>query len=475
MIYTDEVDLVYLYLSEYLPCELLDRLKHRHKQMCSWHNVIFKSCAWYLGSANLPAEYVAKESIKLFDRHPNQGYTYTIGQALNIEAIKKEFPPLDCDNYIVKKMMNYSSRGPALYAKIGTEFTNVKRFDITSTYPALLMGEVPYKFSRKREPDSKGYYCKFVIKNLRAKHRNFTPIFIPHKLDNAAKREEFGICTNDGTNRQGKGVYLARHFEYYGYDFELEVLKAAYDFDSIITTDVFYVSYKRLPEESIAALRKAFEKKQEMKGTVYADAYKVLFNRCYGYFVTTAKGRYGRKIRDFEVPFQVGAYIQNRARYMMVDMAVNIVGLENVVAMHTDSIYVTENCNIDLTQYCIIPNEYRYKNIGYFKFEGTMSRCCYFGYTLAKYIQDGKLEMKHGGIHRSLAEKIVKHYSYDEIQPDLVIPDIAYKYLVQCSGHIYLRRDIRYRNLKQAIESARDRKEVNNHELEEFNQRSIAG
>ena len=109
VIYTDKVEHVFLYLKENLPTELQDRLKHRHKQMCSWHNVTFKSCAWYLGSANLPAEYVAKESIKLFDRHPNQGYTYTIGQTLNIEAIKKEFPMLDFDNYIVKKMMNYKS------------------------------------------------------------------------------------------------------------------------------------------------------------------------------------------------------------------------------------------------------------------------------------------------------------------------------------------------------------------------------
>lgn len=437
--------------------------------MCSWHNVTFKSCAWYLGSANLPAEYVAKESIKLFDRHPNQGYTYTIGQTLNIEAIKKEFPMLDFDNYIVKKMMKYSSRGPALFAQIGIDFNNVKRFDITSTYPALLLGEVPYKFSRKREADSRGYFCKFVIKNLKAKYRNFTPIYIPSKLDTAQKRAEFGICTNGSKNKSGKGVYAARHFEYYGFDFEWNVIKAAYDYESIIVTDVFYVSYKRLPQDSIDALIQAFEKKQEMKGTVYADAYKVLFNRCYGYFVTTAKGKYGRKIRDFEVPFQVGAYIQNYARYMMVDMAVNIVGLENVVAMHTDSIYVTENCDLDLTGYCIIPPEYQYKNIGYFKSEGTMSRCCYFGYTLAKYIQDGKLGMKHGGICKEVADGIIEHYTYDEIVPSLQIPDIVCEYLYQDDSHIYLRQDRKYRTLKEAIEVAHDRK-VKNNELEEFNQ-----
>lgn len=69
-----------------------------------------------------------------------------------------------------------------------------------------------------------------------------------------------------------------------------------------------------------------------------------MFNRIFGYFITTYEVDGELRIRDKDVPYQIGLWIISKQRQIMLD-AIEAVGLENVVAAHTDGIKVVGNFN----------------------------------------------------------------------------------------------------------------------------------
>lgn len=340
---------------------------------------------------------IAVEIIQNKQARWNSSYTGEIGKSICIDKIKKEFNPVSRN--LLKNMINKTSQGAVIYSCRDITFYNVLSNDIKSAYPAILLEQVPYNF-RLINPENfkigNGiHFGKIIVKGLKAKDSKFLPLYRGKEEKNISKV----VCNN-------KRIIAAEEYSYYGFiEHELELLSYAYTYKSIELDldEVYDVDFKYLPTESLEAIKAMYNEKSNNKGSANYFAIKQKFNRIFGYFLTTIEGKDGLTLRDREVPYYIGLWVISAQRNRMIK-AFKKVGIENIVASHTDSI-ITKNVSCDVFNDL---NKDIYKDIGKWDSE-PYEAIEYFSNTRAKYLQNGEIKFKHGGISEQDIEGFLKN------------------------------------------------------------------
>lgn len=406
ILYTNQFNLVLDYhLNKNYYRTLVQHLSKNENKIMSFKvldSFIIRDMKYFYGSDKLStkASINAINSKKI--KRWNSSYTGEIGEALKIEAIKKEFPRLP-DN-LLNNMLMHTSQGAIIYAS-EKEAKDVHSYDVISAYPSILLGKVPYSFKKIMQYNpNKVCFGKITIKNFKAKYKNFIPLY-----KGKENPKECVVC--------GKRIYAGLNYTYYGFiKDELRILNTYYNYESLKISDLYECEMDYLPRESRTSIINLFNRKNNAKGTEDYEGYKQMFNRLFGYFITTCKDNKELKIRDKRVPYQVGLWIISQQRQIMLD-AIDKVSIDKVVSCHTDGIKVIGNHDIDFKEL----NNKRgtiYKNIGHWSKEEHIDRIQYLSNVKAKYEVNGKLYMKHGGISDEDIEEFLANKTYDSITLD---------------------------------------------------------
>lgn len=289
-----------------------------------------------------------------------------------------------------------------LYAKTNKEFTHVKCYDITSFYPYLLTQELPMfeKFINREEMDLDNknftYYGRITVKKLKAKNPSFCPLALVGKMP----VEEQGINILHYKSQ----VISADEIWLYGFiPFLLNFLKD-YNYESYEISKKIACFSLRKNEDLRSLILEKFQVKQNKKENhEYYQGEKILLNRIYGLFLT----------RGIQMPAHWGQYIVQKGKNILLNI-IREIGLKDVVHSHTDSIkFVGEHEDV-INRY----NErIEFKKLGRFAKEEPMEKVVYYSVNKAKYLIDGKLGFKHGGIEERDLEPLLK-MGYDAVKKD---------------------------------------------------------
>jgi hypothetical protein len=109
-------------------------------------------------------------------------------------------------------------------------------------------------------------------------------------------------------------------------------------------------------------------------------------------------------------------------------LVIKEVGIGHVVSAHTDGI------KIDFDAHEIIDKMNKERGIlhgscGQWEFEGTLEDVYYLANTKAKYMENGQLKMKHGGISEEDITEFMSTHTWDNIQRDTLINITVKKWL----------------------------------------------
>ena len=365
---------------------------------------VIRDMGYYYGSNKLPVDtclhLMQHEHIKRW----NASYTNKIGTTICIDKIKAKFPAPNA--IILNHMLNNTSQGPIIYSSFD-EAKNVYAYDVKSAYPAILLCKMPVKFVKTNVYDtSKIYFGKITIKNFKAKNKYFLPLYRGKK-------------TPEKCVLSGKRIFAGEEYSYYGFiSHELRLLHY-YNYQDVKISDLHECEMDYLPKESLLSIIKMFDLKNNAKGKPEYAGYKQLFNRIFGYFITTKKVDDKLQIRDKSVPYQIGLWIISQQRQIMLD-AIDRVGLNNVVSCHTDGIKTFGNYD-DVFDYLNKKRGTIYKDIGFWKKEEHIDRIQYYSNTRAKYKIGDEIGMKHGGINETDINNSIRGLKYDEINENTII------------------------------------------------------
>ena len=391
------------------------------------YNVVcFRDMKCKFGSNTFSAA-AAVEIINKDKTDTRASFTSNLGKKIKAEEISKEFEPIL--GRVRSAMLNETPKGAIIIANKGKEFTNVHCYDVCSAYIAhLLEGELPYKFKQVGYM-KKGhkYFVQFKFKNLKAKNFQVLPLYITNK-----QQGENIVLAN-------KRVVAAEEYVFYNFYDEKLIIDQYYTYDSCELGVIYEIEFKELPKESREAIQKIYDDKLAAKGQLDYDGYKQIVNRIYGFFITKIPSMYGGdRVRDKEVPYQVGVWIIHRQRMLMCAL-IKKVGIEHVVSAHTDGIKF--DCNAD--EIVDKMNRHRgfiYKDVGQWKKEEVLDRCFYFSNTIAKYQIGDEIGMKHGGISQEDIDQFLKGKSYDDINEYAEIELTTDKELVCEKNGIYIKK-----------------------------------
>lgn len=303
------------------------------------------------------------------------------------------------------------SMSPFIFVKCGREFSNVKCFDIESSYPYLLTQPLPH-FKRfidteymDLEDKNKTYYVGLKLYNLRAKTHFLSLSFVGDDNTVIADGQYEGQVVRLGTRIisvdkvviYGFLPFLLEALEDYDYD-KIEYTKQVAEYELKIDEDIRnYVLQTYYPKEA---------KKQRKKNgeDVSYQAEKIKLNRLYGFFIT--KG-------NEDAPAHYGQYIVQKGKAILNRIAHEI-GFKDMIHGHTDSIKFVGDHEDVIKRY---NDTIEFEHLGRFDYEGTMERVVYYGTNCSKYLMNGKLGLKHGGVPEEDLEKIYQ-MNYDDITKD---------------------------------------------------------
>lgn len=353
----------------------------------------FYSMKYKIGTDELNIE----NSLKLIENAPAHQYSgYT---SILKKEIKTEEPMLD---FTIGDQE--PSLSPMIFSKTRKEFTNAKCFDLTSFYPYLLTQKLPhFKKTISREEiqwkEDETYYGAIWIKDIRAK-----TAFYPLSL--VGENRDSGIKKGQGLNIVNMGTRLISADEVilYGFlPFLLDSLKE-YEYEDYKISKQVALFELEIDQDLRALVLEKFQVKQEKKrlGLNYLGE-KILLNRLYGFFIT--KGN--------NAPAHYSQYIVQKGKNILLQI-IRQIGLKDLVHSHTDSIKFIGDHEDVIKKY---NSEIEFEELGKFAPEGIMEKVIYYGTNKAKYIMNGELGLKHGGIEKRDIEPL-KSLSYEEISKD---------------------------------------------------------
>jgi hypothetical protein len=126
-----------------------------------------------------------------------------------------------------------------------------------------------------------------------------------------------------------------------------------------------------------------------------------MLNRYYGFFITK---------ENKSAPAHYGQFIVAKGKAILRRIALQI-GLKDIVQGHTDSIkFVGDHQDVIDNYNATI----EFEELGKLADEGTMEKVIYYNTNRAKYLINGKVGLKHGGIADSDLTEIVE-MEYEEI------------------------------------------------------------
>ena len=361
---------------------------NKNKPFKTFYNMKYK-----IGTDDLEIE----DALKKISEAPHQyleGYSAKLRKEFNM--IKE---PL-CKNTIKQQ----PSMAPIIYAKTNQEFLNVQCWDITSAYPYLLtqplphyVGYVDFISEEMFNDDKFTYYGGIKISDLRAK-RPYYPLTLIGKNDNKITVE------SQGTNiiNKGKQIIAADEVVLYGFiPHLLQLLKENYSYSDYKITKTLIKFELKIEQSLRDKILEIFENKQMKKraGLKYGGE-KVLLNRVYGFFIT--KGN--------NAPAHFSQYIVSKER-LIINKMIHEIGFKDIVHSHTDSIKFIGNHSDVIEKY---NDTVEFPELGRFTHEGTFEKCYYYSYITAKYLEDGILKFKHGGIDELGIQHLYK-MKYEEI------------------------------------------------------------
>ena len=410
------------------------------------HNVTFRRAKYYFGTDEFKAEVVAelayernlREKAKIC--HTKSSFTSELSTKLGSDTIKSDYPERSF-GHIINKLANQSCRSPILYASGDEHFSPAYAYDITSAYPAWMLNALPLNYSRVTGNKSRltmndlltgKYFGKITIKKLTIKSMKFIPLYNNSQMVHDAKTDDsIYVHTRQGENKLG-GVMYAENFSYYAYLWlELPILLDAYECEGISISDLYEVTFEDnhpALSQMRETIKTAFDKKQGKKGTAEYASFKVILNRCYGYFLTAYETGDDLVVpRDRKLPYDIGVYTVSSQRYYLWSL-INKIGKDNIIAANTDSI--VSKIPLDIAGTCIVDNN-TYKDIGVWKYEGKYDRIYYFTTTSCKYEIDGKLGLKHSGISEYDYQQILRQYTYDTLNKHSTITKTIDKIIVE--------------------------------------------
>ena len=240
----------------------------------------------------------------------------------------------------------------------GRILENVHSFDISSSYPAVMLTEMfPGKF-RRGKPEYFGYYVKYgkavlfyiQIENLHLKDDAWgCPYISKSKCD----------YIRGGEYDNGR-VLKADACGFWINEVDMQIIASEYDFNFTIR-ECFYADKKMLPVSFRKLIRRMYENKTMLKqtgGYEYAR-YKALLNSIYGLFVQNPiKFNYkydpetgdilpdeSEKIEDLILkyrregwlPYQIGVWVTSYAR-LRLELGLNAIPPQAFIYADTDSI-----------------------------------------------------------------------------------------------------------------------------------------
>lgn len=353
----------------------------------------FYDLKYKLGTDELSVEDSLREISKLSYKNWNQGYT---------SQLRNRFKDKIGEQICKETIENPPSMSPIVFTKINKELVNVWCYDITSAYPYLLTQPLPHYLETTNfiseeqfKEDNCTYYGGLKITNLQAKQPYF-PLTLVGNI--AAEKQGKNIIHHGVRIESADEIILCGFIPHL-----LQLLKANYTYDSYIISKKVLKFELRIEPELRKEVISLFEAKQnkKRKGLNYTGE-KILLNRIYGFLIT--KGN--------STPAHFGQYIVSKER-LIIDNMVRKIGLEDMVQSHTDSIKFTGNHAAAIEEY---NNTIEFPELGKFSYEGTFERCFYFSNIVAKYIQNGELKFKHGGIS-SIGMGNLYKMNYDDIVP----------------------------------------------------------
>lgn len=307
------------------------------------------------------------------------------------------------EKYMSLNILYKPSLSPLIFAKCGREFENVKCRDFCSFYPYLLTQELPHfkRYIKKEEIDfndkTKTYYGGLRIYNIKAKTTFYS-------LSLIGENNETEIAAGQGIGIVNIGTRLisADRVVIFGWlPFLIEELYD-YDFDYVEITNEVAEYELKIDQKLRVIVLENFEKKQAKKrnGEPY-KAEKVMLNRYYGFFITK---------ENKSAPAHYGQFIVAKGKAILRRIALQI-GLEDIVQGHTDSIkFVGDHQDVINNYNATI----EFEELGKLADEGTMEKVIYYNTNRAKYLMNGKVGLKHGGIADSDLTEIAE-MDYEEI------------------------------------------------------------
>lgn len=414
-VYFNEIYERYERVSDAVALRVLNKRDNKEpKAFRIYGGITYKDAKYYLGTDKTdninPCNYC--ELIKRFHKSGNikSSFTTSLRDFLfdsDLEEFgKKENVPSE----VRKELYENTSLAPIIYAETNKEFNNVFCYDFDSAYIShYYKYRFPYKFTRTGGKLVDGYenFVRVKFINIRAKNAKFLPLSIADKK-NAVDLKTISL--------DSKRVLMAKEVTVsFFYNLEMQMINDNYVYEDMLIEESWKVEVRPLPPSFLRRVMTLYTTKEEAKhrGEPYADK-KVLLNRIHGFFLTS-KMLFGKRQQMYtNLPLQIGFYTIALQRVLMYNI-INKIGLKNIVSAHTDSIK-TKGC------FERIINEYNDKfklkcsdTLGKLEFEGVMEKVVYFSNTRAKYIMDGKFEIKHGGIDTHTAEWIRNNYSYETL------------------------------------------------------------
>lgn len=307
------------------------------------------------------------------------------------------------EKYMSLNILYKPSLSPLIFAKCGREFVNVKCRDFCSFYPFLLTQELPHfkGYVKKEEIDlndrTKTYYGGLRIYNIKAKSTFYS-------LSLVGENNETEIAAGQGIGIVNAGTRLisADKVVIFGWlSFLIEELQD-YEFDYVEITNEIAEYELKIDQKLRAIVLENFERKQAKKrnGEPY-KAEKVMLNRYYGFFITK---------ENKSAPAHYGQFIVAKGKAILRRIALQI-GLNDIVQGHTDSIKFVGNHQDVIDNYNAT---IEFEELGKLADEGTMEKVIYYNTNRAKYLMNGKVGLKHGGIADSDLTKIAE-MDYEEI------------------------------------------------------------
>ena len=283
----------------------------------------------------------------------------------NRKLFEKTRPSTEC--YTLLKEAFAGGNTHANYRKVGYTIEHVRSYDITSSYPGVMLRKkFPMSFIKIRDSKWTEYYKNgeallFRVRWVGLKYKKQAGI--PY-ISISKGRQRSGIINDNGR------VLKADTFEMTLTDLDFKIIVSMYEWQEMYVHDVYTAHYDYLPLEFRQKLYQYFEQKTMLKGTEHEYEYmksKNRINSAYGMMVTDIvapeiiyqNGTWSEK--PVSIEHAIADYYHNKNSFLAYQWGVWVTawartelqkGIDacgrDIIYVDTDSIKTTKDVSTDI-------------------------------------------------------------------------------------------------------------------------------